>query len=344
MSWKVRENPEDRALGEAIAWRVRLFENDLESNPEFENWLGADPTHKLAWTQSRTSWDAISEIAVAPELVAMRHEALSYAAGLGRRSRCRRVSRALVAGVAAALLFVAAGTAVVWRLTAPTAYETAFGERRVIALADGSVASLDSNTKLLVRYSTGARSLELVRGQARFEVAHNAKRPFRVTAGAETVIATGTSFNVDMLGASVFVTLLEGRVAVLDRPAAMESARGNRKRSRQSKLPEPTWLKPGEQLIARAGAAPGIQTIAPGRATAWQDGVLVFDNDRLSTIAERVSRYSSRPVIVRPEVADLRLSGVFKIGDVDGFVEAMTAYLPVWAETGEKAIVLRSRS
>src|SRR3546814_3966246 len=76
-------------------------------------------------------------------------------------------------------------------------YRTVLGERRVVTLADGSTVSLDAASEVRVAYSERARELALVRGQARFDVAHDPRRPFAVQARDQRVVATGTAFNVD---------------------------------------------------------------------------------------------------------------------------------------------------
>src|SRR3546814_3917007 len=95
-------------------------------------------------------------------------------------------------------------------------YRTVLGERRVVTLADGSTVSLDAASEVRVAYSERARELALVRGQARFDVAHDPRRPFAVQARDQRVVATGTAFNVDLFGPQVLITLIEGHVQVLE--------------------------------------------------------------------------------------------------------------------------------
>ena len=101
-------------------------------------------------------------------------------------------------------------------LNRPDDYQTAAGERRVVTLADGSRLSLDASSEVTVQYRKHARDLHLLKGQARFDVAHDKSRPFSVVAGNQRVIATGTAFNIDMAGPKVFVTLIEGHVVVVN--------------------------------------------------------------------------------------------------------------------------------
>ena len=76
------------------------------------------------------------------------------------------------------------------------------------------------------------------------------------------------------------------------------------------------------------------------RATAWESGQLAFKDEPLGAVAERVSRYAAQPVSVAPGAAGLRVSGVFKAGDIDTFVDIVTSYLPVRATAAPDGEIL----
>ena len=315
---------EDARLAEAAAWRVRLTQDDLATSPDFEAWLDDHPANAAAWSAVAAPWDEIGAAAASPELLALRRDALDRA----RRQASSRWAgpalprRAVAGGAIAAVAALTAGGA--WLMDRPEIYHTGPGERRVVALGDGSRVSLDSASRVQVRFTRQARRLELLSGQARFDVAKDPARPFSVQAGDQTVVATGTSFSIDRLGARVRVTLLEGRVSVIastagDRPSAVE-------------------LRAGEQLTAAApgrGAPAQVETVALDKAVAWERGQLIFEDEPLSAVAERISRYTARPVVVKDAAAGaLRISGVFTAGDLATFVDTVTAYLPVRAKAG----------
>jgi transmembrane sensor len=207
-----------------------------------------------------------------------------------------------------------------FRPVEPLVYATQFGERRVVTLQDGSRISLDANSQVSVRYTAEARTLELVRGQARFDVAHDTTRRFLVHAGGSTVVATGTAFNVDMMGDELRVTLIEGSVEVTRDDQTTTGPQSNRWHAN---------LRAGQQLTSVARAAPSIQDASLERTTAWERGQLVFEDETLARIGSRVSRYSAQPLVVDQSVAALKISGVFRAGDVDAFVDTVTHYLPV---------------
>lgn len=318
MTMTVHDDPM-RRLAEAAAWRVRLSEDDVDTSEAFEDWI-SDPANETAWEQVQHPWREIGEKATTPELIAARAGALERAHRHSRRRWASGASGRIAAGLAAIVLATGGYGGWRWYEAQPQTYRTALGERRVVPLPDGSKISLDSRSVLKIRYTKDARKLVLLSGQARFDVAKDVRRPFSVTARDQTVVATGTAFNVDLLGPKVLVTLIEGQVVVMkDRP----------------KPPPPIVLKAGQQLIATDSATPQVSAASLDRATAWETGQLAFEDEPLAAVAERVSRYAEHPLIVAPDVADMRISGVFKAGDVATFIDVVSTYLPVEARSAD---------
>jgi transmembrane sensor len=212
-------------------------------------------------------------------------------------------------------------------------YSTGVGERRTLTLADGSVVTLDARSRIQVKYGDRERLISLEQGQARFDVAKEPSRPFRVKAGRETVIALGTQFNIELVARSVLVTLIEGRVAVMPDtgPRADADPQIN--------------LTAGEALqVHQDGKAVRLPRVDVNRVTAWQNGKMFFDNEPLASAAERVNRYASEQIEVDPSAANIGISGVFNAGDARAFIEAVTAYFPVKAdETQGKTVRLSAR-
>jgi transmembrane sensor len=363
-----KANAESQSLLEAAAWLSRLQEAGADTCAAFETWLDAKPEHAAAWQQVHEPWALIGEQAAAPELVELRRAALADAKDkLRERSRrFQRVGWRSKIALAAAVVGITVGGLIFWQYGLPDVYRTAAGERRTVTLDDGSTVTLDSQSELRVRYTPNTRDLTLSRGQARFDVAHDVERPFSVVAGGQKVIATGTAFNVDLLGSTVLVTLIEGRVVVLPQapnarapglsgavPPGTVSANRSSAATQRGTQRDPTRggsargveLKAGEQLIASPAEVLSIEHVNVERATAWAAGELVFDNEPLSSVVARINRYTtSRVELADSATADLKISGVFHTGDVDGFVSTITSYLPLRASaTGDGTIRLDPR-
>jgi transmembrane sensor len=339
---------ESSRLAEAAAWRVRLAEGDHESSLEHSAWIAADARNAAAWKQVQEPWTLFSEQAIAPEIIERRWLALAHAheAGRGRWVRSKRFAIAHRLGIAAGVVALAVGGLLFWTRQ-PDVYSTRVGERRVVTLADGSQITLDSKSEVRVSYSAHARELTLASGQARFDVAHDVERPFSVTADGHEVIATGTSFNVDLFGPSLLITLIEGHVVVSsaspDQPvngppvttAGENAADGSVAR---------VSLDEGEQVVFSRTAPPSIVRVNTAQATAWENGEVMFENDSLSNVVARVNRYARHGLVtVDRQSSELRISGVFHTGDIDGFVNTMVSYLPVRAEKGTDGITRLTR-
>jgi transmembrane sensor len=330
----------DTALSEAAAWRIRLAEAGVETSPDFEGWLAASETNLAAWRRIQAPWRLLGEHASAPPLVERRREALARAE---RASRATRQSwsnwRRFAAVALVALALGGAGVGgFLWLNGQPQRFATELGERRSVLLSDGSRVSLDSASQVLVRYAADARRLELVTGQARFDVAHDAARPFSVRARGHTVIALGTAFNIDLMGEALRVTLIEGSATVVEGEAA--------DRARASERGQRVVLGAGQQLIAAPDAVAMVEPVSINRAIAWERGQIDFADEELGDVAARVSRYTTRQVVITdPDLRAMRLSGVVNTGELADFIDLVTTYLPVEAVAREDGDVeLRRRA
>jgi transmembrane sensor len=336
---------EAQRLAEAANWRIRLTEAGAETELDFEYWLSRDPGNLAAWQRVQSPWDLLGEQATSPELLTARQAALGHARKSGEKRWGPRLgSSHRLSAVAASALLLALGGLVTWNMLRPDVYSTATGERRMVTLNDGSRLSLDSESEVRVSYNSRARDVRLVRGQALFAVARDVERPFSVEAGGRKVVATGTEFNVDLLETELFVTLVEGHVVVLpgEAPSATRATGGP---PTDPLLPGGIELVAGEQLAFRSKASPSVRRVDVKLATAWESGRLVFENEPLSAVAARVSRYNNHTLrIADARAAELRISGVFAADDMDGFISTVTAYLPVRVQTNAAGdIALRHR-
>jgi len=230
-----REIPFDEALAaEAADWYARLRSENLSEidAARFRTWLAGDPARRREFEAISGFWDELAVLEDTPEVLEARKSIAARRAGSAEQmpaalSTRRRgvISMGWWASAAAMMLAAVAVWFVAPLGSDPNRYATGVGEQRTVPLADGSVVTLNTATEILLHYSARARAVELVSGQANFEVAKDAARPFVVSAGGGSVRAVGTVFDVYRSGNQVKVTLIEGKVAVRPGPTAIVAGR-----------------------------------------------------------------------------------------------------------------------
>jgi transmembrane sensor len=305
---------------EAATWITRLRDErgpDVEA--ELQQWLGESAEHQRAFKRMAQVWEQAGNIR-------MRARADVSAT---RRARSRFSPWA--AAAAAALLAVITITTVYWR---ENVFTTAIGQQRVRVLQDGTQVVLNTDTRIEVNYDERFRRVRLVRGEARFDVSKRPTWPFLVSVGDQEIRALGTSFIVRHDNdQDLSVTLVDGRISVA--PVA-----GNGEAPPQA----PQVLVPGQRLVFSRHHAPAMDRPELSRLTAWERGRVEFDATPLEAATTEMNRYTTTRVIVSdPEVAQLRIGGVFRAGDSDEFVKIVTSVLGLQADRNGADIVL-SRS
>jgi transmembrane sensor len=230
----------------------------------------------------------------------------------------------------AAVVLISLGGVAGWYGLYRNTYATDIGEQRSIVLADGSSLELNSRSRVRIRYTQEQRDVDLLEGQALFRVAHEAKRPFVVHSGTTRVLAVGTQFDVYKKAGATVVTVVDGKVEVLVGAALATSTDA----PRATPLPlagskslgsEAVFLAAGEQLTVPAGKPVRATNPSPddssqmtnvAAATAWTQHKLVFESAPLTEVAQEFNRYNRRPLVITdPEIASMRISGMFSSAD-----------------------------
>jgi len=308
---------------EAAVWIARLHGPDRSRHLEREclAWQARSPAHRLAFERCTDVWmDAagIDRAEVARAVAARASEEP------GQRRGFRPGPRTLVAAVTVTLALVATLVLQPWRDIAP--YDTGIGEQRLVRLRDGTRMSLNTSTRVRVELSQTQRRVSVEGGEAYFEVAKEASRPFVVRAAGTEVTATGTAFLVRLTpsgaGAreTLDVTLVEGQVVVQGTESRVEAAR----------IAQPIVMAAGERLRVRGSplavaAEPERDRPRMDQVLAWKRGEAIFDNTALPDALAEMNRYSAMPIVAGPGLAALRISGQFKTGDNPGFARAVAA-------------------
>jgi len=350
----------------ACEWFVefRAGEPGEAARGSFLAWLRQSPAHMAAylevaalWAESgvagaRKEWsveELISQARAAPDnvvtlpssaagpaMVTLPASVAPEAAEEMRSAadrRAARFTRRIV--VAAASLVLAAGIALAgWLSLRPDVYATALGEHRAVTLADGSVIRLNARSKLAVKLSASGRSVELLEGQALFQVAKDVQRPFTVTSDGTRVQAVGTEFDVRRRRASTVVTVVEGRVAVLDVSGGAGAA-GPKVRAGT------VYLSAGEQITRSPAAAGTARRVDPAIATAWTRRQLVFDATPLIDVVEEFNLYNRRRLVIHDvSLESFQLDGVFSSPDPAPLIRFLQSRPGVRIRETESEIVI----
>ncbi len=340
---------------EAAAWLAQLETGKLSSKDlaAFREWIQRSPRH---YAEIRR----LAELSREVNVLAGMADPLKAAAK--RQHAVRRITFFPVLGWGAAGLVAtcALAIAVFARLPdpAPAAPEpvylvTPVGETRDVALEDGSTIKLNTDSRMEVAFVKGRRNIYLEKGEAYFNVAHDAARPFTVYAGDRSITAVGTAFSVRWTDDELVVTVSEGKVAYGEAAARdVPSAEAGAPRiTPVSAAPAPlprTMLGPGHRLevsaLNRAELVERLPETVLSRELAWRSGFLDFQDAPLSEVVSEMQRYTPQEIVIADaELADLRFGGVFRIGQTDAFFEALEMSFGVSVEHADgNKLILKS--
>src|SRR6185437_12683789 len=229
--------------------------------------------------------------------------------------------RALAAAILTGL--VIAGGALLWESERYPSYATEIGERRSFELSDGSTVDLNARSKLRVEFSGAERRVELLEGQALFQVAKDKARPFIVKSADATVRAVGTQFDVDRKSTGTTVTVLEGRVVVYPGAPALGDLVGSattKDTDGSANLAVPVTA--GQQVTVTKQVLRAAEHADVAAATAWKQRKLIFDGTRLADVVEAFNRNNRRQFVIESgALADYHLSGVYSSIDPSALIQ-----------------------
>lgn len=296
----------------------RYFWNWSEADQaELDAWLAASLAHRVAYIRLETAWKRTKRLA-----------ALKAPANAQRTTAHRSLS-IKAAGVAVIVLFVACG-ALFLSASREQTYATAIGGHRTIALDDGSQIELSTDTVLRVAMKADRRIAWLDKGEAYFQIRHDAAHPFVVMIGDRRVTDLGTKFFIRRDTERLEVALVEGRVR-------FDAAGGNGQ--------PPAMLKPGDEVVATANTI-FVTRQSQKKLTSelgWRHGVLMFDNTTLADAAAEFNRYNRLKLLIAdPMVARLTIDGTFPTGDVQAFTAVAQHILGLHtAHYGDEVVISR---
>ncbi|PXA83451.1 iron dicitrate transport regulator FecR [Nostoc sp. 3335mG] len=286
----------------ACQWAARIERGlDDAEQAALEAWMYADRRHRGALLRAQA---ALSLLDRGRALGPIEEEAADEAPAPDRRWFLKFGGGAMAAAIAGGVGLK------LWPKGTPIS--TGIGEIRRMPLADGSVAVVNSASRLRVAFTRERRDIELAEGEAWFEVAHNRARPFTVHAGPVRVQAVGTAFDVRRRDRGSDVTVTEGTVKLWSTNSDAE----------------PTLVSAGNHATVRDDGSVEVASLTPAASDqnlAWRDGRIVLDDMTLAAAAAEFNRYGTRQLLVDPSLADKQVVGWFRTDDMDGFATASAA-------------------
>jgi transmembrane sensor len=337
----------EQVLDQASAWIVRLRSDQVteQDQQDFALWLAESTQHQQAFDEMMVLWETMGsnldsggktsisallgkvstpnsppasndcidkEYGVLPGSPTI----LAYAQGAQRFPYLAAFASLAASVLVVALVFLASAPPLNHPELSPqqTLYATPVGKQQRFTLPDGSVLELNTDSQVAVSYSNELRKLQLLRGEAFFDVKPDPSRPFVVAAGAGQVTAVGTAFNIQLSpggapAGTMLVAVTEGRVAVSD------SA---------SQALEPVPVDRGQQAqVTSVGIGP-VEAADLKLVSAWREKTLIFRTASLATALAELNRYLAEPVDVSdPSLSNLSVSGTFSLEEPEVTLSAI---------------------
>jgi len=307
---------------EARRWVVKLDDLTPMEQKRLERWLKESHLHREAFEVAKREWQSLEflkqlrtdPVAKGDPWVAKRRV---------RRNRNRRYALPFAAAAAVVAMAVAIGWSLLPDSGYVAEYYTAVGEQQEVSLPDGSSIILNTDTRLNVQYNGGQRNVFLDAGEAHFEVAHDASRPFVVITDVGAVRAVGTAFTVYVHDEQAEVTVTEGVVEVSKVPESLMA--------RAAPAEEPLSVEPSPvQTLSKgynATISDTIESVAEvdtevlERKLSWQYGMLEFVNMPLGDVIDEVGRYTPKTLVIEdPELEDYPVTIIARTDNIDGLL------------------------
>mgnify|MGYP003611567490 CR=1 FL=1 len=310
--------PEERQAPRALVERAlmlvgRIHHGDARAaqaaQAELARWRAASPDHAEATATAQLIWNATSAVGLREQVP------LPPSAEQLQRRR-RRVTGLL--GVGALALCSGLGARWYWRQPQyQLALNTGRAQTLARALPDGGAIDLAARTDLQVTYYRDRRTVQLTQGEARFDVAHDADRPFTVQTPWGHVRVLGTAFTVAARNGRMDVAVVQGRVAVW--PGALAGASA------------PITLQAGQSIQADQQGLGQATSVDASDVAAWRQGWLVFRNTPLPEAVARWNDYLAQPLHLADAAGlqALRLTGSYPLRNPQAFIESLPVMLPV---------------
>jgi transmembrane sensor len=299
-----------------------------ELEREYQSWLAADEKNRAemaAYEASLRSVDLGGADLLAEEFERQLHEAHDQEHQRGARRGMRW--QAIAASIAV-LIVAGAGLYLAEPLTKqPVSYASGVGQQLNVALADGSTATLNTNSALAVDFSRERRGVKIAQGEALFDVTKDASRPFVVQTPVATIEVIGTVFSVRALPQETSISVVSGRVNV------------------NSKGGSEIVLTAGQKFEIDAGGGERTISFDPQRELAWRAGRARYQDELLEDVVADLNRYFPKPIALGDSsLQNAPVTGEFDVTDQETAVAALAAAFDLRPSEDAQRILLSPAS
>ncbi|WP_273240650.1 FecR family protein [Hyphomonas atlantica corrig.] len=307
---------------EAHAWVLYFAsgENAPEKQKLFADWLAGNPDRRVAFERAGQLWDAMADVEDVENILTDQNNIETF------QPRRRMSRRILLGGGLAASLVCAVGIgSLTLQQVPPEMIElsTPIGEIKTFTLSDGSEITLGGASQVRGEFSATTRNLELVGGNAYFDITRSKDRPLTVDTGSVRVQVLGTRFSIKKRTEQVAVSVDSGHVRVMTDMAARD-------------------LRAGDRIVSSAALRLGpVEPFDAERELSWRSGRLTFVDAPLHDIVADINQYSGRPVRLAPSApADMRLTLSFSVKQIDQVLAGLDAAYPIEVRENDTEIVI----
>lgn len=314
--------PKAQSVNEiASAWLERVHAGNWteQNQEELDAWLAESSAHRAAYWRLEDAWSNASRLS------ALRQP-------LRQPVAQRRILPILARTAAVVTVVGAVGIFAAQYFGSPESqtYATGLGGRETLALSDGSRIELNTNTVLRVATNARSRTVWLDKGEAYFEIKHDAAHPFVVFTTGHRITDLGTRFLVRQNKDRVEVALIEGKARVDSSDAAKAQS---------------AVLMPGEVAVATTDKLSITQRPTAKLATelSWRQGQLVFAETTLSDAVTEFNRYNTTKLVVNdPIIARMKINGTFPTDGAEMFARVAQHILQLHAaKRGDEIVISR---
>jgi transmembrane sensor len=339
---------------QASEWIMRLEDPDIseESIQSLLEWLETSPQHRTELRELANVWGSMDSLSILSEMIPLDDPLYKHQE---KREKFRlRWNTGFAAALGMVCLMTVVGifvmneglqTDIPAAPPAEVAYETPVGAQETINLSDGSFIILNTNSSVIVDYTSDTRNIRLEHGEAYFEVAHNPDRPFIVHVGNGFVKAVGTAFNVHYDDKTIGVTVTDGVVEVGTSLAEDVTEALSPTQSQTRKKASKVLVTAGQTVefdeVIRTVDTVGPQVI--DHKLAWQRGMLIFDGESLEEAVNEITRYTDTEIVIDDTIRNVKIGGYFRTGELDAMLNAFESSFGIVVNVVNDDLILLSR-